>query len=811
MGLLDALADMGLSGAQIADVGEGRVAAEDTVQLVSCVLDLSKLEARKMGLCCGPVDPRAWLEGVVGENYRRAREKGIEREFTGECVSGGRRATTEGHMLLRVAVCPASTPLEDALYHISQFSPSPLVLPPLFVLPPLLGPLNPTPSPKAPLSHVLLRVAVCHASTPLDPPLSPKARQIHVLLRVVVCPASTPLEDALLHIIQCSPSLTPLSLPHMHDASDAPIQPSPPPSPSFFTRATCFATSLTTRFTQNLLKPWTKPDAAAQSAAFEGQAAGEMLGEEERVREGRGGEGGSEGSQDGSGWREGGEEEGVQVACGDSQEPLAAGEGEAIQLVVACEDTGDGKRVEEQGWDLLSRTNCTHTACTLEQEEARGGVEREEREEREEGGADEIGSQDMWGCGIGAHVHLLSHPAAGASERNPLSHRGEELGSSDRDSGGEVCGGNSLLPEHSFNTSHAGGTVGSSSRESGGGASGRKFLSSPCLSLTTSHVGETVESSNGEFGGSVMSWFGGKRRRGGGEWRGGREDEEARESRPWVMVVEEEEVLRLQSEGGGEVACDGAWRRGVREVVLVPTLAGSREAAAWQAGVQAVRMMTGMARGALAVGVVILTDCCGEEAVGDGGEGEEEEEEKEENGEEKSEEVEEGEEREEEEEEEGEGEERSEEERKHSQETEVQRAIAASSAHIASSTASVAFTWASVAIRSLPGKGSSAVHQGAGVLQRVGVQAGKRLSAVQQGGGVLGGVRVLVVDDAAVNLLVARHTLTRSGATIATAGSREEVLRRVKQHALSLGGCAQPADGHVDVVLMDLQMPLMDG
>ncbi|CAI7921150.1 unnamed protein product, partial [Closterium sp. NIES-53] len=135
MGLLDALADMGLSGAQIADVGEARVAAEDTVRLVNRVLDLSKLEARKMGLCCGPVDLRAWLEGVVGENYRRARDKGIElvgvvdvnvpeeleidamrlTQALQELIDNAVCYTGSGHVLLRVSVCPASTTLQHAL------------------------------------------------------------------------------------------------------------------------------------------------------------------------------------------------------------------------------------------------------------------------------------------------------------------------------------------------------------------------------------------------------------------------------------------------------------------------------------------------------------------------------------------------------------------------------------------------------------------------------------------------------------------------------------------------------------------------
>ncbi|CAI5997765.1 unnamed protein product [Closterium sp. NIES-64] len=90
---------------------------------------------------------------------------------------------------------------------------------------------------------------------------------------------------------------------------------------------------------------------------------------------------------------------------------------------------------------------------------------------------------------------------------------------------------------------------------------------------------------------------------------------------------------------------------------------------------------------------------------------------------------------------------------------------------------------------------------------------------LQRRGGSLpskGGTAVL---QGVVNLLVARRTLTRSGATVATTASGEEALRLVKLalegtvHPMepALGGSAQPADGHVDVVLMDLQMPLVDG
>ncbi|GJP57870.1 hypothetical protein CLOP_g17747 [Closterium sp. NIES-67] len=78
--------------------------------------------------------------------------------------------------------------------------------------------------------------------------------------------------------------------------------------------------------------------------------------------------------------------------------------------------------------------------------------------------------------------------------------------------------------------------------------------------------------------------------------------------------------------------------------------------------------------------------------------------------------------------------------------------------------------------------------------------------------GVLQGRRILVVDDTAVNLLVARRTLTRCGATVTTAGSGEDAVRRVAA-ALSAAGDARGGDegGALDVVLMDLHMPGMDG
>ncbi|GJP53887.1 hypothetical protein CLOM_g13007 [Closterium sp. NIES-68] len=139
MGMLDALADMGLSAAQLADVGEASVAAQETVRLVNRVLDLSKLEAGRMALSCSRFYPRAWLEKLVLQHYGRARHKGIEMgamvdtsvpavldmdtmrltQALNELIDNALCYTTRGHVLLRACVCAAQTALEDAVRHLN--------------------------------------------------------------------------------------------------------------------------------------------------------------------------------------------------------------------------------------------------------------------------------------------------------------------------------------------------------------------------------------------------------------------------------------------------------------------------------------------------------------------------------------------------------------------------------------------------------------------------------------------------------------------------------------------------------------------
>lgn len=75
--------------------------------------------------------------------------------------------------------------------------------------------------------------------------------------------------------------------------------------------------------------------------------------------------------------------------------------------------------------------------------------------------------------------------------------------------------------------------------------------------------------------------------------------------------------------------------------------------------------------------------------------------------------------------------------------------------------------------------------------------------ATQLGNGIvqcLPGVRVLLVDDSEINLDVGRRLLESEGASVTLAHHGSEALQWLQQHA-----------GEVDVVLMDVQMPEMDG
>lgn len=65
------------------------------------------------------------------------------------------------------------------------------------------------------------------------------------------------------------------------------------------------------------------------------------------------------------------------------------------------------------------------------------------------------------------------------------------------------------------------------------------------------------------------------------------------------------------------------------------------------------------------------------------------------------------------------------------------------------------------------------------------------------------GVRVLVADDNALNLLIARKFLTRRGATVETADDGQAALEKARDYH------ARREPFHL--VLLDIQMPNLDG
>ncbi|CAK0746256.1 hypothetical protein CCP1ISM_2310002 [Azospirillaceae bacterium] len=70
----------------------------------------------------------------------------------------------------------------------------------------------------------------------------------------------------------------------------------------------------------------------------------------------------------------------------------------------------------------------------------------------------------------------------------------------------------------------------------------------------------------------------------------------------------------------------------------------------------------------------------------------------------------------------------------------------------------------------------------------------------ESGGRALEGVHILVVEDNPINQRIAQRVLELAGATITVAGNGQEALNRINQ-----------PDTPFDLVLMDIQMPIMDG
>ncbi|WP_157270230.1 ATP-binding protein [Azohydromonas aeria] len=106
-----------------------------------------------------------------------------------------------------------------------------------------------------------------------------------------------------------------------------------------------------------------------------------------------------------------------------------------------------------------------------------------------------------------------------------------------------------------------------------------------------------------------------------------------------------------------------------------------------------------------------------------------------------------------------------------------------------------------IGVNSQPGAGSEfwvRLSFDAGTVPVEGPRA--RVPAAAGAGPRLDGVRVMVVDDVAANIEVAQLLLEAEGAVCITAQHGHEALERLRQ-----------ASGGVDVVLMDLQMPDIDG
>ncbi len=75
----------------------------------------------------------------------------------------------------------------------------------------------------------------------------------------------------------------------------------------------------------------------------------------------------------------------------------------------------------------------------------------------------------------------------------------------------------------------------------------------------------------------------------------------------------------------------------------------------------------------------------------------------------------------------------------------------------------------------------------------------------------LDGYRVLLVEDGRDNQLVLSAFLRKAGATVAVANNGLEAVEWVSANRRDIGGTGYDRDPRVDLILMDMQMPVMDG
>ncbi|GAQ84886.1 Signal transduction histidine kinase [Klebsormidium nitens] len=77
--------------------------------------------------------------------------------------------------------------------------------------------------------------------------------------------------------------------------------------------------------------------------------------------------------------------------------------------------------------------------------------------------------------------------------------------------------------------------------------------------------------------------------------------------------------------------------------------------------------------------------------------------------------------------------------------------------------------------------------------------------------GVLAGKRILVVDDAMINRRVASRMLERYGCAVVCAASGQEAIDLFREYLATLAGADGQGADRYHAVLMDVQMPGMDG